>query len=118
MRSVRSRTLTHTDPDAVGLQAALDAVSDPVRRTILRALAARPDWSCACGTIDLPVSKATRSHHFGVLRAAGLIEQRDEGPRRVSRLRRAEFDARFPGLLALVLAEKTAPEPGPATHPR
>lgn len=118
MLSARSRTLTHTDPDAVGLQAALDAVSDPVRRTLLRALAARPDWSCACGTIDLPVSKATRSHHFGVLRAAGLIEQRDEGPRRVNRLRRAEFDARFPGLLDLVLAEEAAPELGSATSRR
>ena len=42
-------------------------------------------------------------HHFTVLRAAGLVEQRDEGPRRVNRLRRTEFDARFPGLLELVL---------------
>ncbi|MFC0639517.1 hypothetical protein [Streptomyces griseoluteus] len=42
-------------------------------------------------------------HHFTVPRAAGLVEQRDEGARRVNRLRRAEFEARFPGLLDLVL---------------
>ncbi|MGW9212978.1 ArsR/SmtB family transcription factor [Embleya sp. NPDC055664] len=87
------------------LQDALDALSDPVRRAILRELAAAPDWERACGTFDLPVTKATRSHHFAVLRAAGLVEQRDEGSRRLNRLRRPEFDLRFPGLLDLVLRE-------------
>lgn len=33
------------------------------------------------------------------------MEQRDEGPKRVNRLRREEFEARFPGLLDLVLRE-------------
>ena len=69
-----------------------------------RELAAVPEWTKACGTFDLPVAKATRSHHFAVLRAAGLIEQRDEGSRRLNRLRRPEFDAAFPGLLDLVLS--------------
>jgi DNA-binding transcriptional ArsR family regulator len=99
--------LTHADPDGVTLQTALEAVGDPVRRHILRQLAGVPDWSLPCGGFDVPVSKATRSHHFAVLRDAGLLEQRDAGTRRLNRLRRAEFDARFPGLLALVLA----PEP-------
>jgi hypothetical protein len=53
----------------------------------------------------VPVGKAALSHHFAVLRSSGLIEQRDLGARRVNRLRRAEFDARFPGLLDLVLRE-------------
>ncbi|WP_433174416.1 ArsR/SmtB family transcription factor [Actinoallomurus sp. CA-150999] len=105
--SARARGLTHRHPSEVPLQDALDAVADPVRRTIMRELAGQPDWTRACGTFDLPVSKATRSHHFAVLRDAGLIEQRDEGPRRFNRLRRAEFDEAFPGLLALVLAERT-----------
>jgi DNA-binding transcriptional ArsR family regulator len=99
----------HTDPADVALQDALDALTDPVRRSILRELAGEPDFTRACGTFDLPVSKATASHHFAVLRAAGLLEQLDKGARRLNRLRRSEFDARFPGLLALVLAE------GPST---
>jgi DNA-binding transcriptional ArsR family regulator len=101
----RTRNLVHTDPAEVPLQGALDALSDPVRRSILRELSSEPDFTRACGTFTLPVSKATASHHFAVLRAAGLLEQMDKGPRRLNRLRREEFDARFPGLLALVLAE-------------
>ncbi|GHA25461.1 ArsR/SmtB family transcription factor [Streptomyces purpurascens] len=54
-------------------------------------------------SFDVPVGKAALSHHFSVLRGAGLGEQRDEGPKRVNRLRRQEFDARFPGLLDLLL---------------
>ncbi|MFI7476997.1 ArsR/SmtB family transcription factor [Nonomuraea sp. NPDC049646] len=90
----------------VSLQAALDALGDPVRRRIVRELAGEPDWARACGTFaHLRVAKSTLSHHFGVLRQVGLLEQRDEGARRLNRLRRAEFDERFPGLLALVVEE-------------
>jgi len=39
----------------------------------------------------VPVGKAAPSHHFTVLRAAGLVEQRDQGPKRLHRLRREEF---------------------------
>lgn len=104
--TARARSLTHTHPREVSLQTALDAHADPVRRMILRELAGQPDWTRACGTFDLPVGKATRSHHFAVLREAGLIEQRDQGPRRLNRLRRPEFDEAFPGLLDLTLSER------------
>jgi DNA-binding transcriptional ArsR family regulator len=93
-------------PSEVTLQAALEALADPVRRKVIRQLAEVPDWTLACGRIDLGgVSKATGSHHFATLRAAGLLEQRDAGTRRLNRLRRPEFDACFPGLLTLVLAD-------------
>ena len=105
--TMRTRGLSHTHPADVSLQTALGALADPVRRMILADLAGHPDWTRVCGTFQLPVSKATRTHHFRVLRAAGLIEQRDEGPRRLNRLRRAEFDHAFPGLLDLVLREMT-----------
>ncbi|GAA3085818.1 DNA-binding transcriptional ArsR family regulator [Kribbella aluminosa] len=103
VESGRARTLTHVDPAEVTLQSALDALADPVRRCILRDLAAHPDWTRPCGTFDLPVKKATASHHFSVLRSAGLIEQRDEGARRLNRLRRPEFEAVFPGLLTATI---------------
>ena len=104
--SNRSRSLAHSSPAEVSLQAALDALGDPIRRRIVRELAQAPDWARPCGTFNhLPVAKSTLSHHFTVLRGVGLLEQRDEGSRRLNRLRRPEFDDRFPGLLPLVLAE-------------
>jgi len=84
---------------------ALAALADPVRLHLIREMARSADWERTCGSFDVPVGKAALSHHFAVLRGAGLIEQRDIGTKRANRLRRAEFDRRFPGLLAAVLRE-------------
>ncbi len=48
--------------------------------------------------------KSTCTHHFKVLREAGVIRQRLEGTTKLSSLRRADLDARFPGLLDAVIA--------------
>jgi DNA-binding transcriptional ArsR family regulator len=95
----------HADPRDVSLETALDALADPIRRSIVRQLAGSPDWTRACGSFDLPVTNGTLSHHFAALRNAGLLEQRADGTRRLNRLRRPEFDERFPGLLALVIED-------------
>ena len=84
------------------LAAVLAALSDPMRVAILRELAARGESSC--GTFELGISKATRSHHFKVLREAGLTHTRAEGTHRFVSLRRDDVDDRFPGLLGSVLA--------------
>lgn len=94
----------HVHPRDVAIETALAALADPVRLSVLRRVAAGEDWELSCGSFEVGVGKATLSHHFAVLREAGLVEQRDEGPRRTVRLRRAEYDERFPGLLDLVLA--------------
>jgi DNA-binding transcriptional ArsR family regulator len=52
-----------------------------------------------CGSFDLPVTKSTCTHHFKVLREAGVIHQRQEGTSRLNTLRREDLEARFPGLL-------------------
>ena len=85
----------------------LHALSDPQRRTIVRALAAAEE-PVPCGTIELGIGKSTRTHHFRVLREAGMIEQRPEGTRKLTSLRREEIDAKFPGLLDAVLAPVAA----------
>jgi len=84
------------------LATVLHALSDPVRLSVVAQLADRGE--CACGALELPVSKSTCSHHFRVLRDAGVITQRIDGKRRYNRLMRAELDERFPGLLDAVLA--------------
>jgi DNA-binding transcriptional ArsR family regulator len=81
----------------------LQALGDPVRLAIVRELVeASPR---ACGTFGhLGVSDSTLSHHFRVLREAGLIETTREGPRRLNELRREAIEARYPGLLDAVLS--------------
>jgi DNA-binding transcriptional ArsR family regulator len=92
--------------DEMSLAAVMAALSDPARLEIVRVLAAQGERTC--GTFDLGLSKATRSHHFKVLREAGLTHTRAEGTHRHISLRRDEVDARFPGLLDAVLAAAEA----------
>jgi DNA-binding transcriptional ArsR family regulator len=49
------------------------------------------------------VTKSTCTHHFKVLREAGIIRQRQEGTSRLNTLRRDDLEARFPGLLPTIL---------------
>jgi DNA-binding transcriptional ArsR family regulator len=84
------------------LAAVLHALSDPVRLRIVAALASRPD-ACAMGSIEVPVTKSTCTHHFRVLREAGVVRQQPEGTARMNTLRREDLDARFPGLLDTIL---------------
>ena len=49
------------------------------------------------------MTKSTCTHHFKVLREAGVIRQRLEGTTRLNSLRREELEQRFPGLLGSVL---------------
>jgi DNA-binding transcriptional ArsR family regulator len=88
--------------DAMSLAAVMGALSDPVRVRMVRALA--DGCEMTCGAFELGISKATRSHHFKVLREAGLTHTRSEGTHRHVSLRRTDVDARFPGLLEAVLA--------------
>ena len=94
------------------LAAVLHALSDPMRLRIVAALAAT-DEPPSCGAFDLPVTKSTCTHHFKVLREAGVTNTRVEGTQRFISLRRDDLDRRFPGLLDAVLRA----EPAPATQP-
>ena len=93
--------LEQPEIEAVELAQVLHALSDPARLEIVRALAA--DGERQCGSFDLGVTKATRSHHFKVLRESGLTYTRVEGTARFVTLRRDELEARFPGLVDAVL---------------
>jgi DNA-binding transcriptional ArsR family regulator len=62
---------------------------------------------------ELGLSKATLSHHFRVLREAGLVRTRPDGRKRLLSLRADDLNACFPGLLDAVLSAK-----GPAKRER
>ena len=105
------RELFHPDISQVSLASLLYALGDPVRLEIVRRLAVQGEQPCAslcCG-----VAKSTLSHHFKILREAGVVFSRKEGTQRLNSLRRAELDVRFPGLMEGLLAVVDA-EPCPA----
>jgi DNA-binding transcriptional ArsR family regulator len=86
----------------IELAAVLHALSDPVRLKIVAALA-DADGELTCGSFEVPVTKSTCTHHFKVLREAGVIHQRPLGTARLNTLRRDDLEARFPGLLEAIL---------------
>jgi DNA-binding transcriptional ArsR family regulator len=95
-------TLEHPDRDSLDLSAVLHALSDPQRRGIVAELA-ESEEPRPCGSFAPGITKSTRTHHFRVLREAGLVEQWKDGTCKMSRLRREDIDAKFPGLLDSVL---------------
>jgi DNA-binding transcriptional ArsR family regulator len=98
---VAADALAHPSREQIELAAVLHALSDPMRLQIVAALAAGEERTCK--SFGLPVVKSTCTHHFRVLREAGVIRQRLQGTTRMNSLRRADLDARFPGLLDSVL---------------
>ena len=96
----------HPDIASVELPTVLRALADPVRLDTIRRLAAcedAPGLNCSTGMPCPDIPKATRSNHYKVLRAAGLVQTEKRGRDVLNRLRQAELERRFPGLLDAVL---------------
>ena len=77
------------------------ALADPVRRSLLRAVAASPQRVADLAD-GLPISRPAVSKHLRLLTEAGLVEAEDRGRERHYRLRRealAPLTAYVDGLL-------------------
>ena len=86
------------------LQDVLEALSDPVRLEMVRRMARAGD-PVACADLYDSVSKSTASHHFKVLREAGLTERAHRSAvRPTSSLRLADLEESFPGVVSSILA--------------
>jgi DNA-binding transcriptional ArsR family regulator len=104
----------HPAAHEMEIGAVFAALADPHRRRVVEQLCAEPDLvERTCASFGLRVSKSTVTHHFRVLREAGLIRQIDYGNSRKVMLRRRELEDRFPGLLALVSGRTAEPSPPP-----
>lgn len=97
------RDLAHPDVTEIRLEAVLHALADPQRLEIVRCLATA-GREVPCSEVDLAVSKSTITHHYRVLREAGVIRQVYRGTAKMNSLRRDDLDALFPGLLDSVVA--------------
>ena len=100
--SEHADALVHPVGEEIDLAAVLHALSDPMRLRIVSELSSGEERTCK--SFDLPIVKSTCTHHFKVLREAGVIRQRVVGTTRVNSLRREDLETRFPGLLDAVLA--------------
>uniref|UniRef100_A0AAU3GW75 ArsR family transcriptional regulator n=1 Tax=Streptomyces sp. NBC_01401 TaxID=2903854 RepID=A0AAU3GW75_9ACTN len=97
------RITDHLAAEDIALQGVLDALTDPVRRSIVRQLA-DAESGMACGTFDINVTRSTSTHHFKVLRRAGILRQEYEGTVKTNSLRRTDLDRALPGLLDAIIA--------------
>jgi DNA-binding transcriptional ArsR family regulator len=95
------RQYRHPKQDEITLTKVLAALSDPVRLSIVSALARGGE--CGWSGFDRCVSNSTLSHHMKVLRQAGVISNRGDGTRCFVSLR-PELERAFPGLLKSILA--------------
>ncbi len=97
----------HPELAEMSLGPVLSALADPLRRKIIRELSLSDEGTeRTCASFNLPVSKATLTHHFRVLREAGLIRQINRGNSRAAALRRSDLQTKFPGLLDLLADEQ------------
>jgi DNA-binding transcriptional ArsR family regulator len=95
--------LAQPSRDQIELTDVLHALSDPIRLSLVRELD-ECGGERTCGSFELPIAKSTATHHWRVLRDAGLVSAREAGTKKYHRLRRDDVDARFPGLLDSVIA--------------
>lgn len=111
---VEQYELSHPGEEAVELTAVLSALAEPARLTIVRTVGEfAPAGGMACLDVwdksGLTATKSTMSHHYKVLREAGLVVMWWVGAKKHVRLRRELIDVRWPGLLDAVLADTSAP---------
>ncbi|MEU5835837.1 helix-turn-helix domain-containing protein [Streptomyces diacarni] len=106
------RELPHPAREEIRLDAVLHALADPMRLRIVTALNGYGEGEgqgATCSQVELPVATSTSTHHFRVLREAGVINQCYRGTAKINCLRRADLDARFPDLLDAVLRAAASP---------
>ncbi|WP_371072384.1 MULTISPECIES: ArsR/SmtB family transcription factor [unclassified Sinorhizobium] len=78
---------------------------DPVRLRLLARLVDSGQENCSSIGEGIKVHKSTMSHHYRVLREAGITRTIVEGRSRYVSLRRDDLNRRFPGLRDAILTQ-------------
>jgi DNA-binding transcriptional ArsR family regulator len=84
-----------------GLPEIFHALGDPIRLSIVKQI--HHSGEMPCGAFDMDMPKSTLSHHFRVLREAGILGTRSEGTSIMNFLLAEELSKRFPKLLNGIL---------------
>ena len=96
------RQIKHPNIEQVELIEILYALADPTRMEIVVRLA-KAGRKLTCGELDLNRPKSSMSHHFKILRSAGLVETLVDGTEHMNSLRLEEIKQKYPGVLESVL---------------
>jgi DNA-binding transcriptional ArsR family regulator len=85
------------------VQQVLAALADPVRLEMVKRMAAE-GAPVACVRLYEGISKSTASHHFKILREAGITERVMIGGQVHQSLRESQVEEALPGVLSAVVA--------------
>ncbi len=97
------RPFVHPPIETVTLEGLLYALADPVRLEIIRKLGTGTCGMNCQSAAPVTMAKSTQSHHFQILREAGLIKSERRGVEVVNSLRCDEIATKFPGLVPAIL---------------
>ena len=95
----------HPAKEDITLAGVLGALGDPMRLKILKKLleTGAAGLSCSGAAPCAEMAKSTLSHHFRVLRDAGLIRTTKQGVENLNSVRWDDVNERFPGLLKTIM---------------
>src|SRR5690606_28801818 len=93
----------------IAMQGTLEAIAEPRRREILRLVRSDELPAGAIAQRFADVTRPAISQHLKVLREAGLVTERREGPRRLHRARPGGLAALPAGAIAQRFADVTRP---------
>lgn len=96
--------LPHPKTDEISLPTVLSVLGDPTRLAILGELARQERVALHCSHFLPLTSKSNLTYHVAKMREAGIVRVEPRGTARLISLRRADLDARFPGLLDSIIA--------------
>lgn len=94
--------IKNTPIEQVELTDLMYALSDPTRLEIIKCLK-KGNREMTCGEIDLARPKSSMSHHFKILRNAGIVYTEVSGKEHLNSLRINELEKKFPGVLKSIL---------------
>ncbi|MBF6191252.1 helix-turn-helix domain-containing protein [Nocardia implantans] len=90
-------------PPVAALPVVLSALQDPVRLEMVRRLS-NAGTAVRCGALYEVINKSTATHHFKILREAGVIERLTIDGQTCQRLRADDLESALPGLVATIVA--------------
>ncbi|MBF6212591.1 ArsR family transcriptional regulator [Nocardia puris] len=95
-------TETETLAPVAPLPTVLGALQDPVRLEMVRRLS-NAGTAVRCGALYDVINKSTATHHFRILREAGIIERLVIDGHTCQRLRADDLESALPGVLPAIV---------------